>query len=121
MNHIKTIYEALHPMSKGAFARALGIGKSKCDRLMAGEEPHPNLLARAKKMPTHPFAVQRILNKHPELCKIEREIWKFAEMVRNDYQYMEDFEFIQSLHAAYPELYDISCEMWFLALTPQKD
>lgn len=117
MNQIKTIFEALHPMSKASFARALGLTKSKCDRLMAGEPPHPKLLERAKALPMQLATVQRMLWKYEALEHIPDTVWKFAEMVRNDQQAMSDFEFLQSLHTAYPQLYDISCEMWFLALT----
>lgn len=115
MNQIKSIYESLHPMSKGAFGRALGVTKSKLDRLIGGEQPHPNLLARAKAMPMQLATVQRMINKHRDLQYIPDTVYKFAEMARNDPQSMADFEFLQSLHTAYPELYDISYELWFLA------
>jgi hypothetical protein len=115
MNQIKTIYESLHPMSKGAFGRALGVTKSKLDRLMAGENPHPNLLARAKQLPMQLATVERMIQREPSLRPIPDTVYKFAEMARNDPQAMEDFDYLQSLHAANPELYDISCEMWIFA------
>ncbi len=118
MSQIKSIYESLYPMSKASFGRALGVTKSKCDRLMAGEPPHPKLLERAKALPMQLATVQRMIQKHRDLQYIPDTVFKFAEMVRNDPQAMADFEFLQSLHTAYPELYDISYELWFLALTP---